>query len=156
MASKQENLDKLKYKLKRIYQPLEGHRFEAWYKGIKPIKVTGAERALFTMLNVGFSEEANAVVTTVLDELEEKTFNDQPLTDIVWSGITLSEGGYSSLWIRPDDLPGGEEYQEGDRYTFVFGRPSIDIFDERDVLWIKSYKAGVNIKLIIDDADSDN
>ena len=135
-----ESLESLEKRLMAIYGPLEGLRFEAWYNGKKPIKITGYERDVFAMFNVGYSEEANDAVTTILEKLQEEKFNGKLLSDIVWKGITR-RGNYYNLWILE---PEGD-FKEGKRYHLTFCRPSVEIFDEPVVEWKKDYTAGMNI-----------
>ena len=137
----EESLESLEARLIEIYGELEGLKFDAWYRGKKQIEVTGFERDVFTMFNVGHSKDAHDAVTTILDKLQKEQFNGESLYDITWKGITERGDGYYNLWIQE---PQGD-FKEEEQYSFEFDEPTVEIF--RDVNWKKKYTAGVNIRI---------
>lgn len=123
--------------LNQIYKRLERKRFQATYKGEKPV-ATGNMR---TALEIE-DQDMEKCLEKIIRELSE---SDQLEYDKVWRAITGPEDGYPNYWLwvslDEDDLD--------EDLTYDFRVTEVQPFSR--VNWKnKAYKAGVSISVTVE------
>lgn len=123
-------------RLQEIYASVIGSKFTAKYVGQKRTKSTGYWREVWQV------HPSSLATTQALTEIiDSESFEGQPMSDIVWRGIT-SDDGAILLWVNPTKQKPLHNYKKGCQYRCTIS--GIDVFRKQ---LKKSYRAGVNIHL---------